>query len=166
MGSTALEIHAFDAGYRDWAAELLQEAWGSHRVVSRGQLHDALELPGFVAVLDGLPVGLVTYRLAEDECELVTMNSLRPGKGIGTALLRSVKRNAKEAGCHRLWLITTNDNTEALRFYQLKGFELAAVHHNALAESRRLKPEIPEVGLHGIPLRDELELEYNLGSNR
>ena len=34
-----------------------------------------------------------------------------------------------------------------------------AVHPNALARSRELKPSIPEIGLDGIPLRDELELE-------
>lgn len=62
----------------------------------------------------------------------------------------------------RLWLITTNDNMEALRFYQKRGFILSALYPNALEESRKLKPEIPEVGLEGIPLRDEIELEFKL----
>lgn len=165
MGSAAVAIHPFEANYQPWAADLLRQAWGSNLVVSRGRLHNALLLPGFVAVLDDRPMGLVTYCLAKGECELVTINSLRPGEGIGSALLQAVKRVARQAGCRRLWLVTTNDNLEALRFYQVNGFELVAVHRNALEASRRLKPQIPQVGKHGIPLRDELELEFVLGSD-
>jgi N-acetylglutamate synthase-like GNAT family acetyltransferase len=95
-----------------------------------------------------------------NECELVTINSQQPGAGIGSSLLQAVKERAEGAGCRRLWLITTNDNLEALKFYQQKGFELVAVHRNALEVSRQLKPQIPETGRHGIPLRDEVELEY------
>jgi hypothetical protein len=55
----------------------------------------------------------------------------------------------------RLWVITTNDNVDALRFYQRYGFCLAAVHRGAVDRSRaRLKPEIPPVGAYGIPLCD------------
>jgi hypothetical protein len=61
-------------------------------------------------------------------------------------------------------LITTNDNVAALRFYQKRGFTLAALHKNALEQSRRLKPQIPLLGLDGIPLRDEIELEIFLMS--
>ena len=49
-----------------------------------------------------------------------------------------------------------------MRFYQKRGFVLVAVHRNALAESRRLKPEIPLIGIDDIPLRDEIELEMEL----
>ncbi|MEW5718069.1 MAG: GNAT family N-acetyltransferase, partial [Chloroflexota bacterium] len=82
--------------------------------------------------------------------------------GIGSALIDAVKLRARQAGCKRLWLITTNDNLTALRFYQKRGFTLAALHRNALEESRKIKPEIPLVGEHGIPLRDEIELEMML----
>jgi RimJ/RimL family protein N-acetyltransferase len=74
-----------------------------------------------------------------------------------------VSNIALKAGCRRIWLITTNDNTAALRFYQKKGFSLVAVHRNAIERSRQLKPEIPETGNDGIPLRDEIELEIVLG---
>jgi hypothetical protein len=57
-------------------------------------------------------------------------------------------------------VITTNDNLDALRFYQRRGFRLAALHRGAVDDSRaRLKPQIPPIGDHGIKLRDELELE-------
>ncbi|HVP39608.1 MAG TPA: GNAT family N-acetyltransferase [Candidatus Saccharimonadales bacterium] len=148
---------------RGWAEALLTERWGSPVVVSRGVRHDARRLPGFVALLAGEPAGLATYRIAGPECELVTLDALVPGHGAGSALVEAVREAARRRGCRRLWLITTNDNVDALRFYQRRGFELVAVHRGALEASRRLKPEIPAVGLHGIPLRDEMELELKLG---
>jgi hypothetical protein len=58
---------------------------------------------------------------------------------------------------------TTNDNVDALRFYQRRGFRLAALRTRAVDElRRRLKPTIPAVGEHGIPIRDEIELEIEL----
>lgn len=57
-----------------------------------------------------------------------------------------------------LWLVTTNDNVDAIRFYQRRGFRLSALRPGAVEEARRdLKAEIPEVGGYGIPMRDELE---------
>jgi ribosomal protein S18 acetylase RimI-like enzyme len=121
-------------------------------------------LPGFVARWGKSDVGLVTYLIDGKECEIVTINAFAEGEGlgVGTALIEAVRESAAEAGCARLWLITTNDNTEAIRFYQRRGFALAAVHRNAVAASRRLKPEIPLIGLHDIPIRDEIELEIAL----
>lgn len=81
-------------------------------------------------------------------------------RGAGTALIEEVERIALNAGCRRLWLITTNDNIEGLRFYQRRGFRLVELHAGAVDRSREsLKPEIPAIGEHGIPIRDELELE-------
>lgn len=107
-------------------------------------------------------IGLLTYHLAYESCEVVTLDSLRPASGLGTALLEGAKAAARQARCHRLWLITTNDNLNALRFYQKRGFELVAVHRNALKHSRLIKPHLPLIGEHGIPLRDEIELEMIL----
>ena len=149
---------------QDVITVLLRKHWGSERVVSRGKLHDANRLPGFVALSEGETFGLVTYRIEGRECELVTLDSWRENQGIGTALIEAIKREALKAGCTRLWLITTNDNLRALGFYQKQGFHLVAVHPNAIAESRKIKPEIPEIGLHGIPLRDEIELEMRLSA--
>ena len=79
---------------------------------------------------------------------------------VGTALITAVEQLAAGHGCTRLWLITTNDNVDALRFYQRRGFQLAVIHRHAVDDSRsRLKPEIPVTGAYGIPRRDEIELE-------
>ncbi len=138
------------------------EHWGAETVVAHGVVYHAPDLPGFVAERDGERVGLLTYRIDGDACEVVTIDSTQPGGGIGTALLDAVAATARDAGCARLWLITTNDNLHALRFYQRRGFALVAVHRNAVAAARRLKPQIPLLGLDGIPLRDEIELELPL----
>jgi hypothetical protein len=60
----------------------------------------------------------------------------------------------------RVWLVTTNDNLDALRFYQRRGFRIAQVRPGAVDETRKtLKPSIAEVGDFGIPIRDEIVLE-------
>jgi len=138
---------------------LLEERWLSTDIVTRGRVHRADALPGFAATLDDTPVGLVTYHIEDDACEIITLNSLVERWGIGSALIEAVREAAVAAGCSRLWLISTNDNQAALCFYQRKGFSVVAVYHDALEESRRLKPEITLLGMGDIPLLDEMELE-------
>jgi len=151
---------------REWAERLLKESWGSANIVTRGRLVDASRLPGFVAVAgSGDRLGLLTYEERNGQCEIVTLNSLRRGMGIGQGLIWRVVECAKEAGASRVWLITTNDNTDALRFYQKAGFRIVAVHQDAVALARRIKPEIPIMGENGIPIRDEIELELMLDTD-
>ena len=147
---------------RNWIAKFLDEHWGSTRIVSRGQVYLAHLLPGFIAEDEDEKVGLVTYRIDGESCELMTIDSTREGEGIGTALLNAVKEAAALEGCTRLWLITTNDNFKALKFYQKRDFHIVAVYPSALDESRKVKPEIPLYGYDGVPLRDEIELEMPL----
>ena len=145
-----------------WVGRLLEEQWGSVRQVVHGREYRADELPGFAAIIEDKPAGLVTYRIGGDHCEITSLNSLVEGVGIGSALIDAVKYVATNAKCKRLLVITTNDNTAALRFYQQRGFSLVAVYPNAVEQSRKLKTEIPLVGMDGIPIRDEIELELPL----
>lgn len=146
--------HAFKRWMRDH--------WGAEIVVGHGEVMAPSRLPGFVAQRGGRWIGAITYRITGASCEIVTVDSDDPGRGIGTALIEAVRRKARCASCSRLWLITTNDNLHALGFYQRRGFTLAALHRNAVERSRVLKPEIPLIGNDGIPLRDEIELEMSL----
>jgi Acetyltransferase (GNAT) family len=131
----------------------------------RGGLVDVLALPGFVAEQKDRPVGLLTYRREEDECELAFVWALEPHRGIGTALLDALREEV--ADCVRIWLVTTNDNLEALRFYQRRGFVLSVLRAGVVDDSRRrLKPQISATGSFGIPIRDEIELELRRGSDR
>lgn len=143
-----------------WVRGVLTVEWGSVNVVSLGRVHDASQLPGFLAERGSERVGLITHSLVGGDCEVVTLNSFLRGQGVGSALLEAVRAKASSGGCRRLWLITTNDNTTALRFFQRRGWDIVALHRNAIFERRRLKPEIPLRGLDGIPIRHAFELEF------
>lgn len=158
---TNIQIRQIEETDQEWITSILEKQWGSTKIVTRGKSYQANKLPGYIALLNGKKAGLITYFI-ENDCEITTLDSLVQGKGIGTALLEKVKEVAKEQNCKRVWLITTNDNMEALRFYQKRGFVLSALYPNALEESRKLKPEIPKIGIDDIPLRDEIELEIKL----
>src|SRR3970040_841523 len=145
-----------------WLRRFITERWSAEVVAVHGVIYRPHELPGFVAEQVGDPVGLLTYQVAGGACEIITLDSNRPGMRVGTALSHAVREAAHAAGCRRLWVVTTNDNLEALRFYQKRGFVLAAVYRNAVAAARRLQPEISRTGAHGIPIRDEIELELLL----
>lgn len=158
-----LEVRPLTEEDRPWAVEVETDSWAAPVVARLGELVDPTVLPGFVAYLDGRRAGLASYAVRGDECELVTLRSLREGVGVGRALLDAVRDAALEAGCTRLWLITTNDNVRALGLYQRWGMEIVAFHRRAVTEARRrLKPSIPERGAGGIPLAHELELELRL----
>jgi ribosomal protein S18 acetylase RimI-like enzyme len=157
-----IKIDTITTTDRPWIAKLFTEHWGSSLIISRGKRYDASILPGFVAKYQGSAVGLVTFQIEYHECQIITLDSWLENIGVGSTLINAVKHEAMQADCSRLWLITTNDNLRALKFYQKRGFQLVAIHPNALTESRRIKPSIPHIGMHGIPLRDEIELQMFL----
>jgi GNAT superfamily N-acetyltransferase len=160
--SLTFEVRTLDSDDRSWVREVLASAWGSTLVVTPAGARDASDLAGFAALSDGQRVGLVTYEINGRAGEVVTLDSFLPGQGVGTALLEAVRAAAAAAGCDRLWLATTNDNTTALRFYQRRGWNLIALHRDVMTEWRRVKPSIPELGRDAIPLRHALELELRL----
>jgi GNAT superfamily N-acetyltransferase len=155
-------IRPIDHGDKAWVASLVNEMWGSVKMVVRGSIYHVDELPGFIAILEDEPVGLVTYFLEDGDCEIISLDSTIEGIGMGSTLIETMKKFAREEGCKRLRLITTNDNTKALRFWQKRGFRLKTVYPNAVEKSRELKPEIPLLGNDDIPIRDEIELEMIL----
>lgn len=133
------------------------------RVARHDELVDSLDHPAVLAWSEGDLCGAATYVIDGDDCELLTLHAAIPLKGIGTELLTTVRDVARSAGCTRLRVVTTNDNVDALRFYQRRGFRLAVLRAGAVDRSRALlKPEIPGSGAYAIPLRDELELELSL----
>ncbi len=147
---------------RKWLSKLVREHGGARIVVSKGKVYEPENLEGFVASQDGKLLGALTYHIDGDECEIVTVDSTKEGIGVGSSLMEAMEKKAQALECRRLWLITTNDNLPALRFYQKRGFRLVGVHPNAMKVSRKLKPSIPKIGRDGIPLWDELELEISL----
>jgi ribosomal protein S18 acetylase RimI-like enzyme len=146
-----------------WKVSTLEQSWGSTTVARLGEAIDAATLPGFVATDGDERVGLLTYAQRQGELEVVTIQSLCPGRGIGRSLMDAARDHATRHAVRRIWLITTNDNIRALSFYQRWGMDLLRQFvRNGVDVSRLVKPSIPSVGSNGIPLRHELELELLL----
>jgi N-acetylglutamate synthase-like GNAT family acetyltransferase len=152
-------IRKIEDSDRGWLQRVLIESWGSARIVTRGTVHQADRLSGFLAEVDNQNVGVITWHVNERMLEIITLNVLRPREGIGRALVNAVIGEAESLKCSRVWVVTTNDNNQAVQFYQALGFKVISVHKGAVKESRKVKPEIPLIGIDGIPITDEIELE-------
>lgn len=158
---SGLEIVPFE---ERWHADGIA-LWGSSRMASTGRLYEVTEQPGVVALHEGRFASVVTWvpGTPSEGWQVLTVHSAIERLGAASTLLDEVARRARVEGVPFLWLITTNDNTPALRFYQRRGWRLHEVRAGAVDEARRtLKPEIPEIGIDGIPIRDELELRLAL----
>ncbi len=143
---------------RAWIAEILARYWGGPLIVAAEQrVIDATQIPALIA---GERYGLATYVIdpAGADAELVTLNAFNPRRGVGTALIEALVANLRAAGVATLRVSTTNDNLDALRFYQRRGFRLTALHPGAIDAARKAKPAIPLIGNYGIALRDRLDL--------
>lgn len=144
---------------REEIACFVEKHWRSRVVMSRGRAFYPHEEEGFVERHNGQIVGLLTFRVDDDGMELLTLNSVLEGSGIGTSLMLHAINTARVRGCGRVWLTTTNDNLRAIGFYQRLGFRLIAVNVGAVDEARKIKPQIPEIGQNGVPIHDELVME-------
>ena len=139
---------------------LLDAELGGRDQARLGEMQDVLALPGFCAWLGDRILGVATYALDKDRAELaaIAVSSDQRFVGIGTALIEAVASTVAAQGGHELWLVTTNDNVDALRLYQRRGFHLARLHSLPVERARELKPTIPLLGRYGNPMRDELIL--------
>ena len=161
-----IRIRPVDESDRATVERIMLDEWGGDIQVVNGELFRATELPGFLAEQDDKVVGLITYRFMDDECEITTLNSMAPGRGIGRRLIDAVIDSAQQANCNRVTVVTTNDNWPAQRLYQRTGFVLSQVRIDAVAHSRTLKAGIPLTGIDDMPIRDELEFELSLNDSR
>ncbi len=146
----------------NWIKKIFIDYWNGDFVVSKGKIHKPEELEGFIAEINNKKVGLVTFKLVRGKIEIVTLNSFLKRKGIGNSLLEKVIKLAKIKKVKIIWLITTNDNLNALKFWQKRGFNIVKIYPNAIKISRKIKPQIPLIGQNGIPLKDEIELEIKI----
>ena len=158
----AISIRPINKNDETFIDDVIRKEWGSEIIVVHGKTYKPKELPGLIAEENSKTVGLLTYKIERNECEIVTLNSLIKHKGIGTLLLDELKKIAEKGGCNRVWVVTTNDNLNALRFYQKNDYKIKKIYPDAVEESRKIKPQIPLIGENGIPIKDEIELELNL----
>ena len=145
---------------RKWMSSIWLQWWSAPFVVSKaGQIHHIDDMVGFIAEEQGTPIGLITYTILDTECEITSLISLIEGRGIGTKLLHKLEDRARAQRCRRIWVITTNDNLQALGWYQKRGYRLVAIYRDAMNHVRQVKPELAVLGIDKIPLRDMIELE-------
>ena len=139
--------------------EFIRQQWYTTTMIIRGKEIDMTQKEGFYVKEQEDIIGLITYFVSDDVLEVISLNSLRENQGIGTKLVDAVIREAKDRKLKKILVVTTNDNINAIKFYQKRGFDMACLYHNALDISRKIKPEIPLIGDHSIPLRHEIEFE-------
>lgn len=147
---------------KDFIVKLMDEYWGGEPLIVRDKNYYPSELPGIFAESDNKLVGFLFYEIQGDDCEIVVFESLDKFQGIGTLLLEELVIAAKERLCKRIYLMTHNDNLDALRFYQRRGFSLCGIRFNSMDKARKIKSSIPLIGDHGIPIRDEIDLEMKI----
>ena len=162
-----MHVRAIQPEDIEFIREELRKHWHDTGIWSIGRRYQADQLPGFVALDEpnkNERIGLVTYFLHAGgwQGEVITLSSCRESAGVGTALLQAAVEAIRQTGCSRVFLTTTNDNLRALGFYQKRGWKLATLHKGIIDEARKRHAVIPEFGMHGIPLRDEIELELFL----
>ncbi len=145
------------------AAALAREEWGDERVVVNGAWRDLSRCEAFLCAQGDVLLGALHYAVSPEGCEILSLISVREHVGVGRELMRLAVEEARGLGAASLFVVTTNDNTRAIRFYQQFGMELAAVRLNRVDEvSRKMKPSIPLTGCDGIPIRHELEFSMKL----
>jgi GNAT superfamily N-acetyltransferase len=142
--------------------ELLRLRWSDASILVAGKFVTPKDVNALAAYDADRLAGVATWRLEGEVLYLITLNNITDQRGIGTALLDATTALARESGAKRMRVIVTNDNLNALRFYQRRGFRLVALHVGVVDEMRKLKPSIPRIGANRIPMRDEIELEIDL----
>ena len=156
-------ILPLDSADFDQVKEIMIKEWGSDYVIVHGDIIHPAELPGYKVMDDDTLVGLVTCLVKGQQCEIVTLNSFREGEGIGDALMQVAESYALSKQCTTCMLVTTNNNLNALGFYQRRGFYILEVRPGAVDEARKVKMSIPLIDETGIPIRDEITLIKQVG---
>ena len=147
-----------DPDDRGWMREFFSARWASETMITRGRAFHVDTLDALLAWENDRRVGLITWRQDGSTAEIMSLDALAEAQGIGSALLASAEDTLGQSGVKIVEIITSNDNLNALRFYQRRGYRLSHVFVNAIDEARRLKPNIPRVGDYGIPIHDEILL--------
>jgi ribosomal protein S18 acetylase RimI-like enzyme len=144
---------------RDKIVSFFKEHWGSPEMIISTGIYQCDTLDGFIFEENNQIIGLITYVIKDNEIEVISLDSLQEGKGIGTSLMKKIENIAKQKKLQVVSLVTTNDNLNALKFYQKRGYRITTVIPNGVNKARNLKPSIPLIGNEGIPLNDELILK-------
>ncbi len=147
---------------RAFLDELLRLRWSGGALMLRGKVVHPKDVEALAAYHEGRLAGVATWRLEGPVFYLVTLNNITEQRGVGVSLLDAIMKLGRQKGSALLRVIVTNDNLNALGFYQRRGFRLISLHPGAIDTIRALLPSIPTMGANRIPIRDEIELEIDL----
>lgn len=161
--STVRGIHMSDINVRsatgddwDWI-DAHSDGIGGPMIVSCGQSYVLREHEGFIASRNSQTLGFAILRQEGESFELLAIAATEQRHGVGKSLMAHCEKVVRQRDGNELWLVTTNDNLDAIRFYQRLDYALHELHKGAFAEVRRIKQIEGEViGHFGIPIRDEL----------
>ena len=142
--------------------EMLRLRWSDGSIFVRGRMLYPRDVEAFGAYMNGRLQGVATWRIEDGTLYMLTANNITDTRGVTTALLETMLAMGREKGFAFMRALITNDNWPAFRFYQKRGFRIVAVHPGVVDMMRQMKPSIPERGVEGIPMRDEIELEIVL----
>lgn len=154
-----MEYVSIEGKFRKAANAFLNDRWGTTEMIIRGDVIDLTKMQGFMAMEGEKTVGLITYYIKDNVCEITSLDSILEGRGIGSRLVKMAVDAAKDGDCKKIAVETTNDNITALRFYQKRGFDMVRLRHNSMDVTRKIRPGIPLNGKEGIPLRHNIEFE-------
>ena len=157
-----MECKRINIRNRNLINAFIKQHWYTTTMIIRGKEIDMTKAEGFYFSEEKNIIGLITYIVYNDILEITSLDSLQENQGIGSKLVEAVIHEVKERKCQKIVLITTNDNINAIKFYQKRGFDMAHLFRNTLDISRKLKPEIPLIGENSIPLRHEIEFELSV----
>jgi ribosomal protein S18 acetylase RimI-like enzyme len=135
--NTEFNITEIKNGEHSLIAPFITEHWGSSMIVSKGKIFNSAELKGFICKENNNIVGLITYRIENNECEIVSLNSTVENRGLGTSLINKMINHSRKNNYQRIWVMTTNDNTKAIRFYQKRGFEWVGYYKDSIQKSKK-----------------------------
>lgn len=143
-----------------WLKDLWEQEWGGLTMVSGDTTYHLTQVKALLAKRQGTPIGAITWAFpTSGEAEIVSLNALFEGQGVGSLLLQSAEQHIRHQGAFRIQIVTSNDNLRALAFYQKRGYRLKSLHPGAIDRARLDKPSIPGIADNGIPIHDELVLE-------
>ena len=130
-----LEVRRADLDDEGWIRALMLERRRAQSILVGERAYEPATLPAFV-VVEGLiePVGVLTYVLEGGACQIVTLDSLREGIGVGSLLVGAVLGLARDVGCERLWLVVAGDDERALSWCARRGFRRVAAREGVELE--------------------------------
>lgn len=157
------KIRSSDTSDISWIESAVR-GWGSSFVVSKGRKSYPQNSPCLIAEgADGSKAALLSYEpRPKNEAEITFLESFETGKGAAGQLVKEAVKLLKKKNIKRVFVVSTNNNYDAFKFYQYQGFRPVRVYPDAMKAARRLKPSIPKMCSNGLPINDEIEYELLL----